>query len=83
MLSGLSGSWIYLLSDQIFTRVNNIKWIKKEIEILFEPKLSDCRGCPKLIMATRKMSCRYSRLCGSAFDAVDAVRSAIPKGFKF
>jgi hypothetical protein len=37
----------------------------------FLPKLSDCRGC------------RYSRLFGCAFDAVDAVRSAIPEGFKF
>jgi len=26
---------------------------------------------------------RYSGLCGIASDAVDAVRSAIPEGFKF
>ena len=32
---------------------------------------------------TRKMSFRYSQLCGTASDAVDAVGSAIPKGFKF
>jgi hypothetical protein len=25
----------------------------------------------------------YSELCGTAFDAVDALRSAIPKGFNF
>ncbi len=29
------------------------------------------------------MASRYSWLCGTASDAVDAVRSAIPKGFKF
>jgi len=29
------------------------------------------------------MPFRYSRLCGTASDAVDAARSAIPKGFKF
>jgi hypothetical protein len=29
------------------------------------------------------MSFRYSRLCGTAFDAVDAVKLEIPKGFKF
>jgi hypothetical protein len=32
---------------------------------------------------TRKMSFRYSELCGTASDAVDAVRSAIPQGVKF
>jgi len=32
---------------------------------------------------TRKMLFRYSQLCGTASDAVDAVRSAIPQGFKF
>ena len=31
----------------------------------------------------RKMSFRYSRLCGKASDTVGAVRSAIPTGFKF
>ena len=30
-----------------------------------------------------KMSFRYRQLCGTASDAVGAVRSAIPKGFKF
>jgi hypothetical protein len=30
-----------------------------------------------------RLSFRYSQLCGPASDAVDAVRSAIPKGFKF
>ncbi len=29
-----------------------------------------------------KMLFRYSRLCGTAFDAVDAVKLGIPKGFK-
>jgi len=29
------------------------------------------------------MSFRYSLLCGTAFDAVDAVKLEIPKGFKF
>jgi len=29
------------------------------------------------------MSFRYSWLCGAAFDAVDAVKLEIPKGFKF
>jgi len=50
------------------------------------PKLSDCRGLPAsgvVAADTRKMSFRYSQLCGTASDAVDAVRSAIPKGFKF
>jgi hypothetical protein len=32
---------------------------------------------------TRKMSFRYSQLCWMASDAVDAVISAIPQGFKF
>jgi hypothetical protein len=32
---------------------------------------------------TRKMLFRYSCLCGIESDAVDAVRSAIPEGFKF
>jgi hypothetical protein len=31
----------------------------------------------------RKMSFCYSRLCGTASDAADVVRSAIPKGFEF
>jgi len=26
---------------------------------------------------------RYSRLCGTAFDAVDAVKLEIPQGFNF
>ena len=50
------------------------------------PKLSDCRGLPAsgcVAADTRKMSFRYSQLCGTASDAVDAVGSAIPKGFKF
>ena len=42
---------------------------------------------PKLIVKraadTKKMSFRYSRLCGKISDAVDAVRSAIPTGFTF
>ena len=29
------------------------------------------------------MSYRYSLLCGTAFDAVDAVKSEIPQGFIF
>jgi hypothetical protein len=29
------------------------------------------------------MPFRYSELCGAVSDAIDAVRSAIPKGFKF
>jgi len=29
------------------------------------------------------MSFRYSRLCGTAFDAVYAVKLEIPQGFKF
>ena len=33
--------------------------------------------------ATRKMTFRYSGLCGTASDDVDGVRSAIPKGFIF
>ena len=53
------------------------------INFSFYPKLSDCRGCPKHKTAARKMRFRYSRLCGDAFDAADAVRSAIPKGFEF
>ena len=32
---------------------------------------------------TRKMSFRYSLLCGTAFDAVGAVKLEIPKGFIF
>jgi len=31
---------------------------------------------------TRKMLFRYSRLCGTASDAVDTVKLEIPKGFK-
>jgi len=30
-----------------------------------------------------KMSFRYSRLCGTAFDAVDAVKLEISESFKF
>ena len=37
----------------------------------------------EVAIATRQMLFRYSKLCGMASDAVDAVRSAIPKGFKF
>ena len=36
----------------------------------------------KFAADTRKMSFRYSRLCGTASDAVDAVKLEIPKGFK-
>ena len=49
-------------------------------------KLSDCRGLPAfggVAAYTRKMSFRYSQLCGTASDTVDAVRSAVPEGFKF
>jgi len=48
--------------------------------------LSDCRGLPAfggVAAYTRKMTFRYSQLCGTVSDAVDAVRSAIPEGFKF
>ena len=50
----------------------------------------DCRGCrsykkntvpPCWVVA--ESEAQYSCLCGTAFDTVDAVRSAIPKGFKF
>jgi len=37
----------------------------------------------EVAVATRKMTFRYSGLCGMSSDAVDAVRSAIPMGFKF
>jgi len=53
---------------------------------ILKPKLSDCRGLPAfggVAVATRKMTFRYSVLCGMSPDAVDAVRSAIPMGFKF
>jgi hypothetical protein len=36
----------------------------------------------KFTVDTRKMLFRYSRLCGTASDAVGAVKSEIPKGFK-
>ena len=48
--------------------------------------MSDCRGLSAsgvVVADTMKMSFCYSQLCGTASDAVDAVRSAIPKGFKF
>jgi len=44
-------------------------------------KLSDCRGLPAsgcVAADTRKMLFRYSQLCGTASDAVDVVRLAIP-----
>jgi hypothetical protein len=37
----------------------------------------------KFAADTRKISFRYSRLCGKASDAVDAVKMEIPQGFKF
>ena len=56
------------------------------LKYLIIPKLSDCRGLPAfggVAVATRKMIFRYSFLCGMSSDEVDAVRSAIPCGFKF
>jgi len=50
------------------------------------PKLSDCRGLPAfggVAAATRKMTFRYSVLCGMSSGAGYAVRQAIPMGFKF
>ncbi len=54
-------------------------------------KLGDCRGCLKvpgrccsaLVEANLEERGLNSGLCGMASDAVDAVRSAIPKYFKF
>jgi len=48
--------------------------------------LSDFQGLPAsgcVAADTRKMLFRYSCLCGTASDAVDAVKLEIPKGFKF
>ena len=47
--------------------------------------LSDFQGLSAsgvVAVDTRKMLFRYSRLCGTASDAVDAVKLEIPKGFK-
>ena len=37
----------------------------------------------KGLVDVRKMAFRYSLICGTTFDAVDAVKLEIPKGFKF
>ena len=37
----------------------------------------------KFTADTRKMSFRYSVLCGMAYDAVGAVKLGIPEGFNF
>ena len=37
----------------------------------------------KFAADTRKVLFRYSILCGTASDAIDAVKLEIPKGFKF
>ena len=54
-------------------------------------KLGDCRACLKvpgrcysaLVEAKLEERSLNSSLCGMASDAVDAVISAIPNGFKF
>jgi len=41
------------------------------------------RAIVEVAAAAKKMLFGYSGLCRMTSDAVDAVRSAIPKGFKF
>jgi hypothetical protein len=53
----------------------------KNVTSIFNLKRSN-QAIVEVAIATRKMSLRYSYLCGTASDAVDMVRSAIPQGFK-
>ncbi len=50
---------------------------------VFQGKIKPKLTIFKFATDTRKMSFRYSRLCGTASDAVDAVKLEIPQGFKF
>ena len=75
--------WSFL-SRSSCLKLNQISYQMAESHVI--PKLSDCRGLPAsgcVAADTRKMLFRYSQLCGTASDTVDAVISAIPKGFKF
>ena len=67
------------------------KIIYKHMLTNLRDKLSDSRGCLKvpgrccsaLVEAKLEERSLNSSLCGMASDAVDAVISAIPNGFKF
>jgi len=76
-------SWVLCLQFKYHSIKPNLDRFKQSLIETFSkrlwlsfPKLSDCRGLPAsgcVAADTRKMLFRYSELCGTVSDAVDAV----------
>jgi len=70
-------------ADFITVLQNKTDLTKSEAESIVCLFCNLYRAIFKFVADTRKMSFRYSFLCGMASDTIDTVKLEIPQGFKF
>jgi hypothetical protein len=70
-------------ADLITVLQNESDLTKSEAESVVNLFCNLNRAIFKFAIDIRKMSFRYSFLCGMASDTIDAVKLEIPQGFKF
>ena len=70
-------------ADLIITLRTEADLSKSEAESAVNLSCNLNRAIFKFASDIRKMSFRYSFLCGMAFDTIDKVKLEIPQGFKF